>query len=183
MAKFAQVGYGHDGRGIGVNGYTYIVDDSVRAGDIIVPISAFNVWAGRDIQTMAKVVSTTKNLEKKGEKNITVPTKDGGEEEITYTNEDIKKGLKRKDLGTSLDDHKGLKSTVGTKSTRNYGNADQFENRLAQDQEKMTQTNAERSAITEVFRGKTNQEYSKKQKELQSAFSGETYDNYAKKFQ
>lgn len=37
--KFAQVGYGHDGRGgEEKGGYTYLVNDSVRSGDILTPV-------------------------------------------------------------------------------------------------------------------------------------------------
>ena len=37
MAKFALVGYGSDGRGVGrtEQGYTYVVNDNVRTGDTI----------------------------------------------------------------------------------------------------------------------------------------------------
>lgn len=38
--KFAQVGYGHDGRGAGKDkaGYTYIVNDNVRSNDKLQPV-------------------------------------------------------------------------------------------------------------------------------------------------
>lgn len=41
MAKFALVGYGSDGRGVGKTrqGYTYVVNDNVRTGDTIQPIA------------------------------------------------------------------------------------------------------------------------------------------------
>lgn len=40
MAKFALVGYGSDGRGVGTTngGYTYVVNNSVRTGDILQPV-------------------------------------------------------------------------------------------------------------------------------------------------
>ena len=50
MAKFARVGYGHDGRGAGATGegYIYLVNDNVRAGDILQPI-AHNKKSGKEI--------------------------------------------------------------------------------------------------------------------------------------
>lgn len=69
MVKFAKVGYGSDGRGIGktTDGYTYVVNDNVRAQDIIYP-SAFNIPAQRIIGTTGKVLSTAKEMSVKGQK-------------------------------------------------------------------------------------------------------------------
>lgn len=41
MAKFAKVGYGSAGQGLGTteDGYTYIVNDNVRTGDTIQPVA------------------------------------------------------------------------------------------------------------------------------------------------
>lgn len=57
MAKFARVGYGHDGRGAGAtgDGYIYLVNDNVRAGDVIQPI-AHNKESGRAFVTTGKIL-------------------------------------------------------------------------------------------------------------------------------
>ena len=57
MAKFARVGYGHDGRGAGATGegYIYLVNDNVRAGDILQPI-AHNKKSGKAFVTTGQVL-------------------------------------------------------------------------------------------------------------------------------
>ena len=57
MAKFARVGYGHDGRGAGSTGegYIYVVNDNVRAGDILQPI-AHNAHSKKAFVTTGKVL-------------------------------------------------------------------------------------------------------------------------------
>lgn len=169
MAKFVQVGYGHDGRGVGdkVGGYTYIVNDGVRAGDLIVPIPAYNTFAGRDINTMAKVISTTKSLDRKATKDVTVPDKSGsGDNNLTYTNEDIKNELETNGLVAlnedgKVEDTSGIRdiSNDGYKPLRSYGN-----------QEKLKQQIGERQKVV--------QEKNAKSKEVADAFKGETYDSY-----
>lgn len=69
MVKFAKVGYGSDGRGLGktTDGYTYVVNDNVRAQDIIYP-SAYNIPAKRIIGTTGRVLSTAKETSVKGQK-------------------------------------------------------------------------------------------------------------------
>lgn len=69
MVKFAKVGYGSDGRGLGktTDGYTYVVNDNVRAQDIIYP-SAYNIPAKRIIGTTGRVLSTAKETSVKGRK-------------------------------------------------------------------------------------------------------------------
>lgn len=69
MAKFAKVGYGSDGRGIGKTsgGYTHVVNDNVRAQDIIYP-AVFNTRARRIIGTTGKVLSTAKETSVEGQK-------------------------------------------------------------------------------------------------------------------
>ena len=63
MAKFAQVGYGSQGQGAGKSGtgYTYIVNDNVRAGDTIQPVVT-HATSGKVFVTTGKTLSTTKNL-------------------------------------------------------------------------------------------------------------------------
>lgn len=52
MAKFALVGYGSDGRGVGTTqqGYTYVVNDNVRTGDTIQPIATSRKGKGRTLE-------------------------------------------------------------------------------------------------------------------------------------
>ena len=72
MAKFAKVGYGSDGRGIGKtgsenpSGYTYLVNDNVRTGDNIQPI-ATNWKSGRKFATTGKVLHSFKENSVKGQ--------------------------------------------------------------------------------------------------------------------
>lgn len=66
MAKFAQVGYGREGEG-GVNdehpnGYTYVVNDNVRMGDIINP-SVVHYGSNTIFATTGKVLSRATKLE------------------------------------------------------------------------------------------------------------------------
>lgn len=69
MAKFAQVGYGRNGRGVGRSGigYTYVVNDNVRTGDNIVPVVT-HYLSGREFATTGKVLSRSENLST--EKNL-----------------------------------------------------------------------------------------------------------------
>ena len=70
--KFAKVGYGHDGRGIGLtgneqpSGYTYLVNDNVRTGDVIQPI-ATNWKSGRQFVTTGKILHSFKEASVKGQ--------------------------------------------------------------------------------------------------------------------
>lgn len=67
MAKFAQVGYGSQGQGVGNNpdGYTYLVDDSVRTGDKIQVVATSS--RGRKFGTTAVPLSTYKENSAKGQ--------------------------------------------------------------------------------------------------------------------
>ena len=67
MAKFARVGYGSKGQGVGHNpdGYTYIVNDNVRTGDKIQVVSTSR--AGRKFGTTAVPLSTFKESSVKGQ--------------------------------------------------------------------------------------------------------------------
>lgn len=62
MAKFAQVGYGSRGQGAGKSGtgYTYIVNDNVRTGDVIQVVATSS--KGRKFGTTGKTMQTTQNL-------------------------------------------------------------------------------------------------------------------------
>ena len=67
MAKFALVGYGSDGRGVGKTeqGYTYVVNDNVRTGDTIQPIATSR--KGRKFATTGVVNHTYKETTAKGQ--------------------------------------------------------------------------------------------------------------------
>ena len=64
MAKFAQVGYGSNGEGTGQQGtgYTYVVNDNVRTGDIINP-SVIHYSSKKIFATTGKVISRATKLE------------------------------------------------------------------------------------------------------------------------
>lgn len=63
MAKFAQIGYGRNGRGVGKSGigYTYVVNDNVRTGDNITPVVT-HYLSGKEFATTGKVLSRSENL-------------------------------------------------------------------------------------------------------------------------
>lgn len=67
MAKFAQCGYGSKGQGVGKTGegYTYVVNDNVRTGDIIQVISTSR--ANRKFATTAVPLHTYKESTVKGQ--------------------------------------------------------------------------------------------------------------------
>lgn len=67
MAKFALVGYGSDGRGVGATqqGYTYVVNDNVRTGDTIQPIATSR--KGRKFATTGVVNHAYKETSVKGQ--------------------------------------------------------------------------------------------------------------------
>ena len=62
--KFAQVGYGHDGRGSGKDraGYTYLVNDNVRAQDKLQPVVR-HYGNGALFVTQGKVLATGKTFQ------------------------------------------------------------------------------------------------------------------------
>lgn len=68
MAKFAQVGYGSQGQGLGSNpdGYTYIVNDNVRTGDKIQVVSTSSL--GKKFGTTAVPLKTFSENSAKGQK-------------------------------------------------------------------------------------------------------------------
>ena len=67
MAKFALVGYGSDGRGVGKTqqGYTYVVNDNVRTGDTIQPIATSR--KGRKFATTGVINHAYKETSVKGQ--------------------------------------------------------------------------------------------------------------------
>lgn len=77
MAKFALVGYGSDGRGVGrtQQGYTYVVNDNVRTGDTIQPIATSS--KGRKFATTGVVNHAYKETSVKGQSAKTLAQENG----------------------------------------------------------------------------------------------------------
>lgn len=99
MAKFAKVGYGSHGQGLGAtsDGYTYIVNDNVRTGDRIQVISTSS--RGRKFATTGVPLHTYKENTKKGqEAKQEVTQKLGVEPTQSYSGKELgvtQKGLTR----------------------------------------------------------------------------------------
>lgn len=98
MAKFAQVGYGSDGRGLGKsqNGYTYVVSDSVRTGEKIQPIVRH--WrSGNVFATTGQVLHAYKETSIKGQQAKQQAEENSRDGQITesYTGKEVgAKGMK-----------------------------------------------------------------------------------------
>ena len=97
MAKFARCGYGSRGQGLGKteDGYTYVVNDNVRTGDVLQVVSTSR--AGRKFGTTAKVRSKSLYSENtlKGQlAKQEVESKTGHEATRAYTGAEL--GLTRK---------------------------------------------------------------------------------------
>ena len=77
MAKFALVGYGSDGRGVGrtQQGYTYVVNDNVRTGDTIQPIATSR--KGRKFTTTGVTNHAYKETSVKGQGAKTLAQENG----------------------------------------------------------------------------------------------------------
>ena len=90
MAKFALVGYGSDGRGVGKTqqGYTYVVNDNVRTGDIIQPIATSR--KGRKFATTGFVNHSYKETSAKGQ-GAKQQAQENGVENVTrvYTGKEL----------------------------------------------------------------------------------------------
>lgn len=82
MAKFALVGYGSDGRGVGKTqqGYTYVVNDNVRTGDTIQPIATAKKGQGRKFVTTGVVNHAYKETSVKGQKAKELAQENGASE-------------------------------------------------------------------------------------------------------
>ena len=67
MAKFAQCGYGSQGQGLGktTDGYTYVVNDNVRTGDVIQVVATSRI--GNKFATTAVPLHTYKENSAKGQ--------------------------------------------------------------------------------------------------------------------
>lgn len=173
MAKFAQVGYGHDGRGgMEQGGYTYVVNDNVRTGDMLVPLVK-HAGNGNVFVTTGKVL-TNKELqevnarkeelglpERVGEKGISrtfsgATTKDGR----VVTQDDLTNAYKQSELG--------VKKVIG-------GTKEQY------------QLEARNRALaignTEMLDKGETPEFSKGPKTQEALdYTKESYDSYAKQF-
>lgn len=101
MAKLAQVGYGSDGRGTGksAEGYTYVVNDNVRTGDVIQVIATSR--AGRKFATTGSPLHTYKETSVKGklakQNALTNLAEKGQPQELTrsYTGKELEVSAKR----------------------------------------------------------------------------------------
>ena len=69
MAKFAQCGYGSKGQGLGntTDGYTYVVNDNVRTGDVIQVIATSHGKEPKKFATTAVPLHTYKENSVKGQ--------------------------------------------------------------------------------------------------------------------
>lgn len=96
MAKFALVGYGSDGRGVGTTeqGYTYVVNDNVRTGDRLQPIATSR--KGRKFVTTGVVNHSYKQTSIKGQE-----VKQRFDENETKKGKEITTAYTGKELGIS----------------------------------------------------------------------------------
>ena len=92
MAKFALVGYGSDGRGVGrtQQGYTYVVNDNVRTGDTIQPIATSR--KGRKFATTGVINHAYKETSVKGQEAKELAQENGAS--------DVTRVYSGKELGT-----------------------------------------------------------------------------------
>lgn len=99
MAKFVNVGYGSDGRGVGKtqNGYTYIVNDNVRKGDKLQPVATSS--RGRKFVTTGVVNETHKENSVKGREISAEVQKTLNAKESNVANKEITEILTAKDVG------------------------------------------------------------------------------------
>lgn len=110
MAKIAKCGYGSDGRGLGAttDGYTYIVNDNVKTGDIIQVVSTSR--AGKKFATTAVPLHAYKENSVMGQKAKSDAMSQTGGQDPTraYSGKELglggKKGEKTEQQGV-----KGLK--------------------------------------------------------------------------
>ena len=93
MAKFAQCGYGSKGQGVGKNpdGYTYVVNDNVRIGDMIQVISTSHGKIPKKFATTAVPLHIYKETSKKGQLAKQEAMSKTGGKELTrsYTGKEI----------------------------------------------------------------------------------------------
>ena len=123
MAKFAKVGYGSQGQGLGKteNGYTYIVNDNVRTHDVIQVISTSHGKTPKKFATTGKVNHSYKENSVKGQE-AKQEAQENGASEITrsYTGKELgAKGSKSKQvISKYADGYKHKSISEYEKSTR-----------------------------------------------------------------
>lgn len=90
MAKFATVGYGSEGQGLGktTDGYTYVVNDNVRTGDMLQP-SVKHSGNGAIFATTGKVLGMTKENSAKGKQTKAELQSKGIETANAYTGKEL----------------------------------------------------------------------------------------------
>ena len=90
MAKFAKIGYGSQGQGLGKtqDGYTYVVNDNVRTKDILQVISTSS--AGKKFPTTGMALHTFKQNSVKGME---------AKQEVESKNKEITESYTGKELG------------------------------------------------------------------------------------
>lgn len=138
MAKFARVGYGSDGRGVGrlsnEGGYLYVVNDHVRTNDIIQPI-AHNWKSGKAFVTTGMVHHAYKEDSVKGQQAkvdlLSKGDKAVGEQlKKTFTQQDLDEMAKDRAIKTYTSKELGTgKSTedIRTFQVQQYMNNNPFE--------------------------------------------------------
>lgn len=101
MAKFAQCGYGSKGQGLGntTDGYTYVVNDNVRTGDVIQVIATSHGKEPKKFATTAVPLHTYKENSVKGqEAKQEAQEKTGQDPTQVYSGKELgAKGSKRKE--------------------------------------------------------------------------------------
>lgn len=139
MAKFARVGYGSQGQGVGKNpeGYTYIVNDNVRVGDRIQVISTS--VKGNKFGTTAVPLSTYKENSVKG-RQASIDALASGDKEVASMlksqvapnelNQMAKQSVTRAYTGAELGiERKGMTQKEYTQTVRG-GNLKQYRNEV-----------------------------------------------------
>lgn len=160
--KFAQVGYGHDGRGDGKDGvgYTYVVNDNVRVGQQI-GIAVKHVKSKKIFGTTGQVLETHKNLE-------------GGK-----VSDSLKDNLQR------MLEEKGENAFVVTRTSREMGLPRQRGSRGTFEADKQQRLSMERNANTALYEaGATMTNDQVKAENANKAYvkKHQTFEEYSKPF-
>lgn len=101
MAKFAQCGYGSKGQGLGktADGYTYVVNDNVRTGDVIQVIATSHGKEPKKFATTAVPLHIYKESSAKGQEAKQQAQKKTGQDPTqVYSGKELgAKGSKKKE--------------------------------------------------------------------------------------
>ena len=164
--KFAQVGYGSDGRSTGDDGkgFTYVVNDNVRTGDTISPVVR-HYKSGTLFATTGKIVSTAKTLETKNGQEISEHL-----DEKEITKDQLTQAYTGKELGIPRE------MNIGGRS-RHDENGDYMASqreKLARAESilKVQETNAIRGGSTEISGGEKTREAFKTYEDYIKAYGG-----------